>query len=348
MNREPRSCPDCGDPPQMARRTFLTAAGATAAAVSLGLPATARAAEEPAKSAPESLVKTLYGTLTPKQKETICFAWDHQDPKRGLLRTRISNNWHITEPIISSEFYTKDQQQLVRAIFEGIIQPDWQKRVDKQLQDDAGGWGKSQNIAIFGNPNDGKFELVITGRHMTLRCDGNSTEHMAFGGPIFYGHAASGFYEKPGHPNNVYWPQAQAAGSVYSMLDGKQRAKALIESSPEEIDVAFKSEQPGIRVGELSKDQQENVQKVLQKLLEPYRQSDRDEVGTCLKAQGGLEACHLAFFKEGDLNPSDNDWDIWRLQGPSFVWSFRGVPHVHVWVNISDSPKVALNSASLG
>ena len=55
----------------------------------------------------------------------------------------------------------------------------------------------------------------MTGRHMTLRCDGNSTEHVAFGGPIFYGHAASGFNEKADHPGNVFWPQALAANKVY-------------------------------------------------------------------------------------------------------------------------------------
>lgn len=47
---------------------------------------------------------------------------------------------------------------------------------------------------------------MLTGRHMTVRCDGNSAEHVAFGGPIFYGHAASGFNEKPDHPGNVFWP----------------------------------------------------------------------------------------------------------------------------------------------
>jgi len=26
------------------------------------------------------------------------------------------------------------------------------------------------------------------------------------------------------------------------------------------------------------------------------------------------------------------------------VWHFRGAPHVHVWVNIADDPKVELNA----
>ena len=78
---------------------------------------------------------------------------------------------------------------MIREIFEGIIHPDWVQRIDKQLEDDAGGYGNDQSIAIFGQPGSGKFEFVMTGRHMTIRCDGNSADHVAFGGPIFYGHA---------------------------------------------------------------------------------------------------------------------------------------------------------------
>ena len=82
---------------------------------------------------------------------------------------------------------------------------------------------------------------------------------------------------------------------------------------------------------------------MLKLLLEPFRQSDQDEVVRCLTTQGGLDACHLAFYKEGDLG-DDGLWDNWRLEGPSFVWYFRGKPHVHVWVNVADSPDIKLNS----
>ena len=58
---------------------------------------------------------------------------------------------------------------------------------------------------------------------MTLRCDGNSAEHVAFGGPILYAHEGRDLYEKPTHPNNVFWHQAQAANKLYDMFDGKQR-----------------------------------------------------------------------------------------------------------------------------
>ena len=82
---------------------------------------------------------------------------------------------------------------------------------------------------------------------------------------------------------------------------------------------------------------------MLQKLIEPYRQSDRDEAVACLKAQGGLDECALAFYREGDIG-NDQVWDCWRLEGPAFVWYFRGAPHVHVWVNVADDPSVATNA----
>ncbi len=355
MSNHEIGCPDCRSEqtPEMTaknwnRREFLRVAGAGAGALTVGTlgqpaPQVARAADT---KTPETLVKTLYDSLSEAQRNEVCFAWDFQDPQRGLLRTRVSNNWHITKPVIKSDYFTSDQQAMVRQIWENLIRPEWQARVDKQLKDDAGGFGLQQNIAIFGKPGDGKFELVMTGRHMTIRCDGNSTEHVAFGGPIFYGHAASGFNEKPGHPNNVYWEQALAANKVYEMLDGKQRALAEVKKTPEEQHVGFRGDKgpfDGIAVNSLSSDQKELVQKTLQKLIEPYRQSDQDEVLACLKKQGGLDKCHLAFYTDEDLG-EDRVWDNWRLEGPSFVWYFRGVPHVHVWVNVADDASVKLNA----
>jgi hypothetical protein len=343
MAKKSRPCPECATNWEPTRRDFLRAAGA-AAAVLAGGSVAGRAAE--AGPAPETTVKRFYDSLSPEQRKVVCFDWDYVDPKRGLLRTRVAANWQITPPEVKGEFFTPEQQRLIREIFEGIVQPDWHARFDKQLQDDAGGFGRHQSVAVFGRPGEGKFEFVLTGRHMTLRCDGNSADHVAFGGPIFYGHAASGFTEKPGHPGNVFWPQAQAANELFPMLDGTQQAQALVAQAPEESRVGFRGvagEFPGIRVGSLSADQRELVRKVLLKLLEPYRQTDREEVLACLKAQGGLDRCGLAFYQQEDLG-SDRVWDIWRLEGPAFVWHFRGAPHVHVWVHVADDPTVRLNA----
>lgn len=351
MSAPERECPDCqGSLDNFSRRDFIRSAGmaGVTAAASVAVPAWVKGAEatsaaSPSKT-PETIVKQLFDSLSEAQRSIVCFDWEFTD-KRGLLRTRVENNWHVTKPNVNSDFFTKDQQALVKQIFEGIIQSDWHERIYKQLEDDAGGFGEQQNFAIFGTPGSEKFEFVMTGRHMTLRCDGHSAEHLAFGGPLFYGHAASGFHEKVNHPGNVFWHQALAANKVYEMLDGKQREKALIEKLPKESAVGFRGTQelPGLAVSEMSPDQHALVQEVLQKLIEPYRQSNRDEVVNCLKSQGGLDKCSLAFYREGDLG-DDKVWDCWRLEGPAFVWYFRGTPHVHVWVNVADTPDVKTNA----
>jgi hypothetical protein len=334
-------------PKTLSRRSILHAAvlGAAAAvseATASPLLSNALCFLEP----PETLVKTLYESLGEKQKKEICFAWDYHEKSRGLLRSYLSNNWRITRPAIKSDFYTAAQQNLIRQIFEGLVNPDWIERFDKQFKDDLGGFGKAQSIAIFGQPGQGKFEFVMSGRHGTIRCDGHSVEHVAFGGPVLYGHAASGYYEKANHPDNVFWHQAVAANNLYKMFDGKQQKMALLPEAPDEALIAFQGKGavlPGIPIKDLSADQKVQMQKVLQKLIEPYRQSNQDEVVACLKAQGGLDACSLAFY-QADALGNDGVWDNWRLEGPAFVWHYRGSPHVHVWVNVADDASVVLNA----
>ena len=345
MSRETGVCPGCEpEDASLSRRRFLHVAGAAVAAPLFAEPVTAAAAgrEETA----ESIVKDLHESLSERQKKQVCFKWNHQAKGRSLLRTHLSNNWRITKPAIKSDFFTPDQQAMIRRIFEGIVNPDWVERFDKQFKDDMGGFGGKQSIAIFGRPGEGKFEFVLSGRHGTVRCDGNSADHLAFGGPILYGHAARGYYEKPNHPENVFWHQALAANNLYKMLGGRQQKQALLPKAPDESQIGFRGKDgafSGVPIRELSGDQKAHMQEVLRKLIEPYRQADRDEVVSCLKAQGGLDACSLAYYRGDDLG-NDGIWDNWRLEGPSFVWHYRGAPHVHVWVNVADDPSVALNA----
>ena len=327
----------------LGRRQFLRGTAVAAAGLAT-LPATAVAGS--AGVTAESLTATLFETLSPRQREVMCFDWNHQDKKRGLLRTFVANNWNVTRAEIQSDFYSDDQRAIIRDIFEAMIHPSWHDRYDTQLEDDMGGFGHDQSIAIFGRPNqpDTPFQLVLTGRHMTLRCDGNSADHVAFGGPIFYGHAADES-ESASHTGNVFWSQAVAANDLFQMLDGRQRKLARQPKTPRESAVGFRGDSaiPGLPISELSGDQLGEMRRVLEVMVEPFRTGDRAEVTQCLQAQGGLENCRLAFYTDRDIG-NDGVWDNWRLEGPSFVWHFRGAPHVHVWVNIADSPDVPLNA----
>ncbi len=78
----------------------------------------------------------------------------------------------------------------------------------------------------------------------------------------------------------------------------------------------------------------------LASLLEPYRREYQDQVFDCLKQQGGLQACSLAFYQERDMG-NDGVWDNWRLEGPVLTWFFRGSPHVHIWIHVAQDPKAA-------
>ena len=84
-------CPDCDsfDTEAMTRRRFVQAVGVGAAAAAV-VPAIARA-EDAAKPAPETLVKKLFDSLDAKQKEEVCFAWDHKDD-RGVLDVSVTDN----------------------------------------------------------------------------------------------------------------------------------------------------------------------------------------------------------------------------------------------------------------
>lgn len=330
---------------RLSRRDMLRSVALGAAAAAFRSPIAA-VAEAAAADSAESLAGRLHASLTDVQRQQVCFPWDYVHPKLGLLRTRVGNNWNVTKPAVASDFFTKDQQQLVRDIFEHLIEPEWHARFDKQLEDDTGGFGHDQSIALIGEPGSGRFQFLLTGRHMTLRCDGDSAEHVAFGGPIFYGHDTAGGTEDKDHEGNVFWPQAIAANGVYAMLDGRQRTMALVAKTPREKAVAFRAhgqEPAGIPVSELSADQRAELERVLGVLLEPYRTVDRDEVRGCLSRQGGLDRCRLAFYGDDDIG-RDGVWDNWRLEGPAFVWHFRGAPHVHVWVSIADTPDIPLNA----
>jgi hypothetical protein len=51
----------------------------------------------------------------------------------------------------------------------------------------------------------------------------------------------------------------------------------------------------------------------------------------------------MAFYQERDLG-DDREWDNWRIEGPAFVWYFRGFPHVHIWVHVADDPATPVTS----
>ncbi len=329
MKNDGKTCPECG--PEVSRRDFMKTAAGAAVAASL---VRSRVAWADLKDdAPENLVKAFHKSLTDEQRKEIVLPWDHK------YRLHVSNNWNVTRPKIG-QFYTKDQQQLIRDIVKGLSSAEGQEKFPRVMKQDNHGF-ENYSTAIFGNPEENKFVWFFTGRHLTLKCDGDTQEGAVFGGPIFYGNAGDAkdnFNEEPTHPGNLFWHQAQTANRLFAALDGKQREKALLTTTPAEAiaTVRLKGEAgpfSGVCAGDLSKDLKGLVEELLKSVLGPYRASDVAEAMKVVNDSGGVDKLHLSYYSDEDLG-KDGVWDNWMIQGPKIAWFFRGHPHVHTWVNI--------------
>ncbi len=325
-------------PAASSRRTFLKtgtalALGALPVGKALGQAPSVAAAHPTPGDLAETAVARLFESLSRPQRELICFPFDHE------LRREVRNNWAIVEPRIDD--MNADQQELCRQVMKGLCSEDGFERFMYQMDEDYGGF-EQYHVALFGEPGGERpFEWVLTGRHVTLRVDGNSVPGAAFGGPIFYGHASHNDNEDPRHTDNVWWFQGEQANRLFQTFDETQRTAALIEKSEPDTarSIRLKGNQiaraSGQAVANLDPQQKKMVEDLVAKLLQPFRLADADEVRNCLSSNGGIDALKISFTKQGDIG-DDEVWDIWKLEGPAFSWFFRGSPHVHTWLQVAD------------
>lgn len=320
------------------RRRFLAASGAAMVGAATGFTSNLATAATQLGNLrtpdSETLVQQLFSSLTEPQRKLICF--DFENP----LRRQVDANWHITPARINKDF-SADQQDLIKQIFLRLHSEEYADKVLAQVEHDGAGIGGfgGCSVALFGQPGSGKFEFVLSGRHVTRRCDGDSSAGTAFGGPIFYGHAAESFDETADHPGNAYWFQAKRAGQLFEALDGKQRKLALLETSrgehaAETLKLAGREKFDGMPFSELSTDQKELARNVLSDLLAPFREADRKE-SLALIDQQGWDKLQIAWYAQENIG-EDQLYDVWQIEGPAMIWYFRGKPHVHTWVHIKD------------
>ena len=336
----PATCRDCS--PQERREFLRIAALGSIAAISGTLPAAPAQAEElaprPRLAGPaEDFARELFATLDGDQKKTILLPWDHGTQNGRGYPTRLKMfNSPLNQPL--GKLLKAPQIELVERTLKALARDDEGYRQFTR----GGTWDASKSfgncgVNFFGNPADPKekFAFLFTGHHFTLRCDGDANDSTAFGGPIYYGHTPHGYSHK-----NIFFYQTRQVLSVYDMLDGKQRERAVAAGDPGELEPSVKlhpesKTRPGIAFAELSKDQQAQVKQVMRAVLSPYRTQDVDEVMRIIEVTGGMDAIHLAFYKDEDSIDNSSPWSFWRLEGPGFVWNYRVLPHVHTYVQIA-------------
>jgi hypothetical protein len=232
--------------------------------------------------------------------------------------------------------YTKAQQELIERILRAICSDeDGYRRISRNGNFDTRGALRGCGAVLFGEPEDGKeWCWMLSGHHLTIRCDGRTKDGVGFGGPLFYGHSPNGY-----DAHNVFYYQTKSVLSVYDALSEKQRKAAVITGSPGESLPSIKfrdanQARPGLPYTELTSDQKILVEKVMKDVLSPYRKEDVEEVMGIVKDTGGMEKIHLAFYQQ-KAGKDDKHWHFWRLEGPGFIWNYRVLPHVHTYVNVA-------------
>jgi hypothetical protein len=332
------SCPECVSGPPIARRDFIRVLGTTAAVAAVGLSplARARAARVEKQKQAEALVFELYASLSDDQKKKIVRPWDHGVRDGRGTPSRLKTGNAAVDKLMLGHEYKKAQVELLDKIFRAIGNGEQgYKELSRNGRFDGSNDFESISAIIHGEAVEGKkFSLVFTGHHLTVRCDGNSEEATAFGGPLYYGHSPSGYAK-----TNVFYHQTKAAMDLFATLDKEAKAVAVLKGKWNDEHGGIKVPKkgatvPGLCFADMSKEQKEATEKLMKELVAPYRKEDGDEVMELIKATGGMEKVSMAFYEEGQRTEKE-PWTYWRLEGPGFVWSFRALEHIHTFVHVN-------------
>jgi len=333
------SCPECKSGAPLGRRDFIRVLGTTAAAVAVGglTPLQkARAARAEKQREAEAMVFELFKTMDADQKKKLVLPWDTKAGNKSLPARLMTHNAAVSKDSVIGLAYDKKQVDILNKIFHSISNgEEGYKRLSRNGKFDNTGDFENAGALIYGEPVEGKkFSLVFSGHHLTVRCDGNSEEATAFGGPLYYGHSPSGYAT-----TNVFYNQTKASNELYGALDEQQRKVAVMPGKWMDEHGTMKvpakdAKVPGLSIHDMARDQKELIEKVMRELISPYRKEDGDEVMEIIKSNGGMEKISLAYYQEA--KPTDKEpWTYWRLEGPGFVWSFRALPHIHTFVYIN-------------
>jgi hypothetical protein len=319
------------------RDAMFALAGATAAgAFSHGLAPSAHAGDH------ATLVRQLHASMTPAQRRAIFLPWEH--PSRQLVNTvAILKNPHL------GTLLDAHQRALVWAMWHGMQSEAGRARFREPLRAEAGGLDGCV-LAIYGDPQSGPCQSVISGGHLQMR--GGDIPNGAFGDGFSYGHqVGNGIVRVPG---NVWAFHSDAANALFSALSSGQRRAALALAAPYELTVQLQGADgifEGLAGAALNADQRAMLVSFLEDILSAYPEERAREALSDIEANGGVDRLHLRYFAEqayytDGATLAQAGWradalpyfQVWRIDGPGTVIHFKGAPHVHAYVHIARDP----------
>jgi hypothetical protein len=340
---------------EITRRTLLAGLGAGAGlAVAGGLGVRPLRGEvEPSFS---GVLRDLARSLTPGQRERIVLPADH--PSRQIVNTlAVLDRPHL------GTLLSQRQVALVRQLVGQMLSSEG--RADFAATFTFEGRFEGCVLAIYGEPESGRAQVVISGGHLLLRGGAPPAGAAAFGGAVAWGQQIGN--ERWRVEGNAFAKHSDAANRFFATLSLDERRRAVLPAPPSELLVqaqGLAGTFPGVKLGSLSDASFEAADSLLDTVFATYPLGERAEVRSCIDDMGGLKSLHFAtyetkgFYEDmrswAELAPperarrGDPYWQVWRLEGPGSVIHFKGHPHVHAYANVVRDPARAQVGETLG
>ena len=291
--------------------------------------------------------RSLVESLSPLQRRHVMLPWDH--PSRGLV-THVACMRHAPRV---ADVLGAGQRRLVQRLYDTMTSAPERRRLGRLVGLEAGGLDPCA-LLIYGNPDHGDFQVMISGAHLLIRGGGMTRAGSAFGGPLAYGHQLGNGV--PRLPGNAFADHGDALNAFLATLPETAQREARVRGRAHH-ETAVQLQGPhgrfrGLAASRLGERGRERLAGLVDLMLSCYDTTDREAAWGCIRRNGGVEALRLAVWTDGgryddgramtDLPPDERArrgvpyWHVWRIEGPGSVLHFRGWPHVHAAIHLAD------------
>jgi hypothetical protein len=281
----------------------------------------------------EELAARIHADLSPAARAQACFDYDHplrQVHNRGVWLGGLTVNAAAMSWNARRALTTILRARLSAAGFERLL---------SQYPSRFSGVNFLQ-LLLFGTPGRGPWQILLSGIHLNLRVGSPSHGGAAFGGPQVYGDQRGN--ERAGLPGNLFRYQMQAAHDLITGLTPAQRGAIRVAQAPPQTCIAVQGRggrYGGLPVADLPVQSRRLAQGIVAGILENYGEAGAADAWECLHRNGGVDGLYFADYDvdfQGGRHAGDNPSQIFRLEGPSAVFYFRGEPHVHAFVSVEN------------
>ncbi len=319
----------------MNRRHILKAAaglGVLASGAALGRYALVAPPTSAQLDSVDALAVRIYEALPQDIRERACVSYDHplrQCHNRGLGMGGVN---------VTALHLDWDTRCAISDLLHAGLSPVGRLRVPYQ---DATRWAgvNFMQLLICGDPRKPPYQIVLSGIHLNLRLGDARAEGIAFGGPQVYGDQRGD--EVAGLPGNAYRYQWQRAHRFVTTLTSAERTAVRVARAPAQVNIGLQGRNgrfDGLAIGELSASKRALAHDLVAGILDTYAEQDAAYAWQCLARNGGVDALRFADYEEdfhGSRRAGHEPSQIFRLEGPSAVFHFRGEPHVHAFINVA-------------